>query len=171
MMREKSDLSRREFLGSTAAAMAVAGGMNLRASDAADAAEVTPAVRSSPASILVLYLAKPVPSWPRPDFKPQDDIQRIRPVLETFETRPQLSVKFTGHELLRVPEDLSRVQGGLQEADGLLVFNLTAGTTGLSGQPFSPRADAWNSWPRAISAILRRLCACWRLGTTFARVR
>jgi len=156
-MREKSDLSRREFLGSTAAAMAVAGGMNLRASDAADAAEVTPAVRSSPASILVLYLAKPVPSWPRPDFKPQDDIQRIRPVLEAFETRPQLSVKFTGHELLRVPEDLSRVQGGLQEADGLLVFNLTSGVMNLieplskSGlplvlfsQPYS--GHDWSQW-------------------------
>lgn len=162
-MRKRSDLSRREFLGSTAAAMAVAGGMNLRAAVPPNAAAMTPGVRPSPASILVLYLAKPVPTWPRPDFKPQDDIQRLRPALEAFESKPELSVKFTGHDLLRVPEDLSRVQGALREADGLLVFNLTSTVMNLIGplsetglplvlfsQPYS--GHDWSQW----SALLAK---------------
>jgi len=156
-MRETNDLSRREFLGSTATALAVAGGMNLRVADPANAAETSPAPRPLPATIHVLYLAKPIPTWPRPDFKPQDDIQRIRPVLEAFEARPEPAVRFAGHELLRVPEDLSRVQGALKDADGLLVFNLTSTVMNLieplseSGlplvlfsQPYS--GHDWSQW-------------------------
>ena len=108
-MSNKRDLSRREFLGTTAAAMAVAGGVNLQASVPAEGGIAAPAVQASPVTILVLYLAKPVPTWPRPDLKPQDEIQRIRPVLEAFEAKPEPAVRFTGHELLRVPDDLSRL--------------------------------------------------------------
>ncbi len=161
-MPKKSDISRREFLGTTAAAMAVAGGMKPQTPISAAAESAAPAVRPSPASILVLYLAKPVPTWPRPDFKPQDDIQRIRPVLEAFEARPELAVKFLGHELLRVPDDLSRVQGAIQEADGLLVFNLTSTVMNLIGplsesgsplvlfsQPYS--GHDWSEWSNLLS--------------------
>jgi hypothetical protein len=161
-MRETNDLSRREFLGSTATALAVAGGMNLRVADPANAAETSPAPRPLPATIHVLYLAKPIPTWPRPDFKPQDDIQRIRPVLEAFEARPEPAVRFAGHELLRVPEDLSRVQGALKDADGLLVFNLTSTVMNLieplseSGlplvlfsQPYS--GHDWSQWSRLLA--------------------
>jgi len=156
-MPNKSDLSRREFLGTTAVALTVAGEMNQQASVPAEAGGAAPAVRLSPALILVLYLAKPVPTWPRPDFKPQDDIQRIRPVLEAFEAKPEPAVRFMGHELLRVPDDLSRVQGAMQEADGLLVFNLTSTVMNLidplseSGlplvlfsQPYS--GHDWSQW-------------------------
>jgi hypothetical protein len=136
--------------------------MNLRASAPAEAGGVAPTVRLSPASILVLYLAKPVPTWPRPDFKPQDDIQRIRPVLDAFEERPEPAVKFVGHELLRVPGDLSRVQGAMREADGLLVFNLTSTVMNLidplseSGlplvlfsQPYS--GHDWSRWSNLLA--------------------
>jgi hypothetical protein len=161
-MTNESHLSRREFLSTTAAAMAVAGGVDLQASVPAQAGATAPPVRLSPASILVLYLAKPVPTWPRPDFNPQDDIQRIRPVLEAFEARPELAVRFQGHELLRVPDDLSRVQGAIQGADGLLVFNLTSTVMNLidplsdSGlplvlfsQPYS--GHDWSQWSNLLA--------------------
>ena len=161
-MSNKRDLSRREFLGTTAAAMAVAGGVNLQASVPAEGGTAAPAVQASPVTILVLYLAKPVPTWPRPDLKPQDEIQRIRPVLEAFEAKPEPAVRFTGHELLRVPGDLSRVQGAIQEADGLLVFNLTSTVMNLidplseSGlplvlfsQPYS--GHDWSEWSHLLA--------------------
>jgi hypothetical protein len=126
-MKTRNGISRRTFLGSAAAAVAVARGVSLKAApEAAMRATAAPADRQPPARILTLYLAKPIPTWPRPDFQPQDDIRRIRPVLEGFQARPELAVNFFGHELLRVPDDLGRVQPALQEADGLVVFNLTS---------------------------------------------
>jgi len=161
-MPNKNDISRREFLGTTAAAMAVAGGMNAQASGRVEPADAAPEVRLSPASILVLYLAKPVPTWPRPDFKPQDDIQRLRPMLEAYEAKPELAVKFTGHELLRVPADLSRVDAAIRQADGLLVFNLTSTVMNLIGplsesglplvlfsQPYS--GHDWSAWSNLLA--------------------
>ncbi len=161
-MANNSDISRREFLGMTAAAMAVAGKASLQDRAHAAVGATDPSAPLSPASILVLYLAKPVPTWPRPDFKPQDDIQRIRPVLEAFEARPEPAVRFLGHELLRVPDDLSRVQVAIQEADGLLVFNLTSTVMNLidplsdSGlplvlfsQPYS--GHDWSQWANLLA--------------------
>jgi hypothetical protein len=127
-MKTRQGLSRREFLGSAAVAVTAGSGVTLPASPAPvpAASEAAPDDRASAARILTLYLAKPVPTWPRPDFKPQDDIRRIRPVLEAFEAKPEPAVKFFGHELLRVPDDLARVQPAMKDADGLLVLNLTS---------------------------------------------
>lgn len=161
-MSNHKDLSRREFLGTTAAAMAVAGGMSPHSSILAEVGDAAPAVRLSPASILVLYLAKPVPTWPRSDFKPQDDVQRIRPVLEGFEAKRDLAVKFTGHEVLRVSDDLGRVQGAIKEADALLLFNLTSSMMNLIdplsdaglpvvmfSQPYS--GHDWSQWSKLLA--------------------
>jgi hypothetical protein len=161
-MSNNNDLSRREFLGTTAAAMAVAGGINPRPSFLSQGGDAAAAVRLTPATILVLYLAKPVPTWPRSDFKPQDDIQRIRPALEGIEAKRQPAVKFTGHELLRVPDDLSRVQGAIQQADGLLLFNLTSSVMNLIdplsdaglpvvmfSQPYS--GHDWSQWSKLLA--------------------
>ena len=161
-MPNNHDISRREFLGTTAVAMAAAGRMKPQAAQAVAEGKAEPVDRPSPASILVLYLAKPVPTWPRPDFQPQDDIQRIRPVLEAFEAKPELGVKFTGHKLLRVPEDLAPVWEAIQAADGLLVFNLTSTVMNLidplseSGlplvlcsQPYS--GHDWSQWSDLLS--------------------
>jgi len=161
-MPKSSGLSRREFLGTTASAMAIAGGMDLQAAIPANADEAAPAIHPAPASILVLYLARPDPSWPRPDFQPHDDIQRIRPWLEAFEAKRDPAAKFTGHEVLRVPGDLSRVQGAIQEADGILAFNLTSGVRNLvdplneSGRPlvlFSQPYSGhdWSVWPSLLA--------------------
>jgi hypothetical protein len=134
---KKRGLSRRAFLGSAAATMAAASGASLEAL-AAETRSATgaasPAANCSPrANILTLYLAKPVPTWPRPDFDPQDDIRRIRPILEGFEAKPEPAVRFFGHELLRVPDDLFHLQPSLRQADGLLVFNLTSTVMNLLG--------------------------------------
>jgi hypothetical protein len=155
----KRGLSRREFLGS--AAVAAAGGASLQGSlvesrGATDAASSV-ASRTPRANILTLYLAKPVPTWPRPDFDPQGDIRRIRPILEGIEARPASAVRFFGHELLRVPDDLFHLQPALRQADGLLAFNLTSTVMNLIGplsetgvpmvlfsQPYS--GHDWSQW-------------------------
>jgi hypothetical protein len=122
----------------------------------------TPGERVSPARILVIYLAKPIPTWPRPDFKPEDDIRHIRPVLEGYEAKGDTGVKFFGHQLLRVPNQLSAVETQLREADGLLVFNLTSGVMNmidplsqkglplvLFSQPYS--GHDWARWSELLS--------------------
>ena len=161
-MRITNDLSRREFLGTTAAALASTGKSSLREAGPRSGAGTMPALRPWPATIHVLYLAKPIPTWPRPDFEPQDDIQRIRRALEVFEAEPELAVKFTGHELLRVPEDLLWVRGALQESDGLLIFNLTSTVRNLieplseSGLPLVMFAQPysghdWSLWSELLA--------------------
>jgi len=129
-MKTHHRLSRRAFLGSAATTVAVASGISSQARAAAgqspSSLPAAPAERHPRAKILTLYLAKPIPTWPRPDFNPQDDIRRIRAVLARYEARPEPAVQFFGHELLRVPDDLSRLQASLGQADGLLVFNLTS---------------------------------------------
>jgi len=159
-MKACAGLSRRAFLGSAAGAVAVASGVKLNASagGAQGAVSQTSALGDrAPARILTIYLAKPVPTWPRPDFNPQDDIRRIRPVLAGFEAKPEPGVRFFGHELLRVPDDLARVQSARKEADGLLVFNLTSTVMNLIdplteaglplvlfSQPYS--GHDWSEW-------------------------
>ena len=161
-MKERKGISRREFLGSAAAAAAVAKGGSWSAIPGTESEARTPGEHSSPAKILVLFLAKPVPTWPRPDFEPEDDIRRIRPVLEGYEAKPDPAVKFYGHHLLRVPDHLSRVEAQLKEADGLLVFNLTSSLMKmidplsqkglplvLFSQPYS--GHDWAGWSRLLS--------------------
>lgn len=139
---KKIGLSRRAFLGSAAATVAAASGASLEASLAQTGSAVSaappPGSRAPRVNILTLYLAKPVPTWPRPDFNPQDDIRRIRPLLEGLEAKPEPAVRFFGHELLRVPDDLSHLQPSLRQADGLLVFNLTSTVMNL----IRPLSDA-----------------------------
>lgn len=160
-MKTRHRLSRRAFLGSAAATVAVASGVSSKASSAtargAASLPVAPAERRARANILTLYLAKPIPTWPRPDFDPQDDIRRIRAVLARYEARPEPAVQFFGHELLRVPDNLSRLQPSLRQADGLLVFNLTSTVMNmieplseaglplvLFSQPYS--GHDWSEW-------------------------
>ena len=129
--REKG-LSRRAFLGSALAAGIVVKGAGMESVPASRASsrrgEAQP---ESSANIHVLYLAKPIPTWPREGFKPEEDISRIRPILANLEARPELGLRFDGHELLRVPEHLPPVQPALEKADGLLVFNLTSTVSNL----------------------------------------
>jgi len=160
-MKTRHHLSRRAFLGSAAATVAMASGVSSRARPAvAEGPSTLPAapVEHQPrANILTLYLAKPVPTWPRPDFDPQDDIRRIGPVLEGIEAKPEPAVRFFGHELLRVPDDLFHLQPTLRQADGLLIFNLTSTVMNLIGplsetgvpmvlfsQPYS--GHDWSEW-------------------------
>jgi hypothetical protein len=122
----------------------------------------TPGERISPTRILVIYLAKPIPTWPRPDFKPEDDIRHIRPVLESYEAKADPAIQFFGHQLLRVPAHLSAVEPQLREADGLLIFNLTSTVMNmidplsqkglplvLFSQPYS--GHDWARWSELLS--------------------
>lgn len=81
--------------------------------------------------IKVVYLAKPVPTWPFPDFNPQDDMQKINVILQDFKKMWDFPVEFTGGELLRLPEHVDSIQGTVKDADGILLFNLTSGVAGI----------------------------------------
>ena len=129
----KEGLSRRAFLGSTvvAGAATCALDFSLAAGSNNDVAPSGVTNSCCPARIHVLYLAKPVPTWPKPDFKPEDDIKKIRPILANLEACKDLNVNFIGYELLRVLEHVTPIEPALAQADGLLIFNLTSGVSHL----------------------------------------
>jgi hypothetical protein len=117
-----SDLSRRDFL-SAAGAMAAgaAGGNGLWGADAGDVAgESQPVTR-----IRKIYLAKPVPTWPKPDLDVPAEVRRIEERLAGLSGRMQ-GIELVGGELYRVPQDVPATAEALGDPDGFLLFNLTS---------------------------------------------
>ncbi len=126
-MEDSLSMNRRAFIGSAAAA-----GFGIKAAAGYTAeAELNKTIKERSTKrgktiVKVLYLAKPVPTWPFPNFNPQDDIAKIDAVLKDFTKSWEMPVEFLGGELLRVPEHVHQVIPTLKEADGLLLFNLTS---------------------------------------------
>src|SRR5512143_1008701 len=97
-----SELSRRAFIGGTAVGIAAA-----YASTAAGAAPGTrPAGGGTPKTrIRKIYLAKPVPSWPKPSLDLPDEMKRIDTQLAGLADRME-GIELEGGELYRKPEDV-----------------------------------------------------------------
>lgn len=118
-----SDLiNRREFLGVSAAG---AGAVLLgsRSLLAVGAEEWPP--RLPPVKIRKVYLAKPIPTWPKPDLDIPAEINRLEKHLADAE-RKLGDVKFVGGDLLRVAGDAEHLAKNLGDVEGLMVFNLTS---------------------------------------------
>jgi hypothetical protein len=118
-----SDFSRREFLSATTGTIAIhvagSGSAILAATDAA-------ALGSMPGTrIRRVYLAKPVPSWPKPDLDVQGEIRRIDERLAALASQMP-GIQLEGGELYRVPQDVPSSVAALGNPDGLLIFNLTS---------------------------------------------
>jgi hypothetical protein len=94
-----------------------------RAAMAAEGEEWPP--KLPPVKIRKVYLAKPIPTWPRPDLDIPAEIARLEKHLTDAEQKLG-DVKFVGGELLRVAADAEKLTGGLGDVEGLMVFNLTS---------------------------------------------
>ncbi len=104
-----------------------------------------------------IYLAKPVPTWPKPDLNVAAEIRRIDTQLAALADRMP-GIRLEGGELYRVPDEVPSSLQALGNPDGLLVFNLTStvsshieklASTGLPtilfSQPYS--GHDWSSIP------------------------
>lgn len=122
------DLSRREILGAAAVAGVVAAGCSQHAqriSRDVEPAEVVRTTRRSQTRIRKVYLAKPVPTWPKPSLDVQAEMKRIDGILAGMADRMG-GIQLEGGDLYRVPEEMPGTAEALGHPDGLLVFNLTS---------------------------------------------
>ena len=122
-----SDLiNRREFLGASAAGMGaflLDGRLGSSVVMAGEGAEWPPKLHT--VKIRKVYLAKPVPTWPKPDLDIPAEIARLEKHLADAE-RQLGDVQFVGGELLRVAADAEKLADNIGNVDGVLVFNLTS---------------------------------------------
>ncbi|MBD3185833.1 hypothetical protein GF325_03305 [Candidatus Bathyarchaeota archaeon] len=119
--------------------------------------------------IYKIFLAKRVPTWPKPDLDLNDEISRLNGILDeiTAEVREErgYSTNFTGGDLVYTPADIMKAGESMDGADGLIMFNLTSGVRSLIdpvvdcaiehdipiiffSQPFS--GHDWGSYPRLL---------------------
>ncbi len=126
------DLSRREILGAAAVMGVVAAGCSQQPRSIgrdAEPAEVAATTKRPRTRIRKIYLAKPVPTWPKPSLDVQAEVKRIEGILAGMADRLD-GIQLEGGDLYRVPEDIPSTAEALGNPDGLLVFNLTS-TVGL----------------------------------------
>jgi len=74
----------------------------------------------------VVFMAKPVPTWPYPDVDLQEEIRTVRNALSEVLKGIDRPLEITGGELLRTAEDALGIRASLGNADGILAFNLTS---------------------------------------------
>ncbi len=127
-----------------------------------------PAALDLPATrIRKIYLAKPVPTWPKPDLDIAAEMRSIDDRLSALAGTP--GVRLEGGELYRVPESVPASAAALGNPDGLLVFNLTSTVsphierlassglpTILFSQPYS--GHDWSAVPEMRAQGRRILC-------------
>lgn len=111
-----------------------------------------------PVKIRKIYLAKPIPTWPKPDLDIPAEIARLEKHLANAE-RKLGDVKFVGGDLLRVAGDAEHLAENLGDVAALMVFNLTSGVghllarlvdTGLPTAMFS-QLYSGHDWARIAS--------------------
>ncbi len=121
------DLSRREILGAAAVMGVVAAGCSQQAGirPSAEPAEVVATTRRPRTRIRKIYLAKPVPTWPKPSLDVQAENKRIDGILASMSDRLE-GIQLEDGGLYRVPEDVPATPEALGNPHGLLVFNLTS---------------------------------------------
>jgi hypothetical protein len=161
-----ADFSRREFLSTaagTTAAYLASGGKAMAAFGGSPATLDLPVTR-----IRKVYLAKPVPTWPKPDLDVAAEMRMIEQRLSTLAGGTP-GLRLEGGELYRLPEDVPHSAAALGNPDGLLVFNLTSTVsnhierlassglpTVLFSQPYS--GHDWSAVPEMRAKGHRILC-------------
>ncbi len=112
------NVSRREFMAATTIAGAAA------------SIPVAPSVQGGADHLPItrirkVYLAKPVPTWPKPSLDVAAEIRRIEERLSGL-TAHLPGIVLEGGELYRLPDEVPSSGDALGRPDGLLVFNLTS---------------------------------------------
>jgi len=77
-----------------------------------------------PVRVRVIFLAKPVPTWPTPYLDVQAECKRVDTELRKV-AKQVPDIELAGGDLLRVAEDLEKLKGTMEGIDGIIVFNLT----------------------------------------------
>lgn len=115
-------VTRRQFglsLGASSVALSAAG------------SAVLPQPWMGPAVVQKVYLAKPQPTWPRPDLDIDREKAEIEAKLAELEGKHPGQVRFVGGELLKVGDDISGWIRALGDVDAILVVDLTSGLSPL----------------------------------------
>ena len=102
----------------------------VQAARSAEAPASRPAGDSRPTRIRTIYLAKPIPSWPKPDLDVQAEVRRCEAELAKA-LKGLIGIRTEGADLFRTAADVPASAKALGDPDGLLVFNLTS-TVGSS---------------------------------------
>ena len=125
------ELSRRDFFASTltAGSMLARSGLNkgLAAEDASASAKTATRIQ-------VVYMAKPVPTWPCPDLDVKAEMDKINKQLRDLQKQCSHPVQFCGGQLVCTADDMPGFLAGVRQVDGILAFNLTS----TCGPMFSP---------------------------------
>ncbi len=81
--------------------------------------------------IHTLFLAKAIPSWPKPDLDVEKEVERLREELDAVSAEILRSrgirVEFSGNNIALTPEDVMSQKEKCRTTDGILFFNLTSG--------------------------------------------
>ncbi|UCD29573.1 MAG: hypothetical protein JSV03_03585 [Planctomycetota bacterium] len=153
-------LNRREFVAITAAGTIMLsgqpGGRQTLAADNENWPQL-PRVK-----IHKVYAGRTGHAWPKPKFKPHDEVAKFERHLAKVEQKLG-DVKFVGGELVQNPQQAAQVAAKLKDADGVLLFHLSISTvkemqkivdagkpTVIFSQPFS--GHGWmdvNQWRKA----------------------
>ncbi len=116
-------LSRRGFLGASAAAVSIGRTTLSRAQEVQDAP-------SGPVRVHCIYAGRPRQAWPKPAFDPRAEMERFERALQ--EMKPALAgVELTGGQLVQTPEEAARAVAAARQADGILLVHLTLGVLPL----------------------------------------
>jgi len=84
---------------------------------------------SGPAIVKKVYIAKPVPTWPRPDLDVKQERAMMEGKLAEVERKHAGMIRFTGGDLLVAGNDISGWVRDAGDADGILIVDLTSGTS------------------------------------------
>lgn len=124
-----ANLNRREFLEASAAgAGAILAGR--LSSQIAGAAEAKQWPTKLPTVKIHKVFVAGRPSWPRPDLDIEAEVAMLEKHLANTE-RQLGDVKFIGGQIVRTPEQAAQVAATFNDADGVIVFNLTCIVTHL----------------------------------------
>lgn len=124
-MNQKNKMSRRDFMSTTAGTA----GTFLALSSLGAKAEFAEKMLSSEREktvIKVVYMAKPVPTWPCPDIDLNAEMKKINSILTDLKNKTDRNIEFVGRELVRTADDIPRFQKNLGDIDGIFAFNLTS---------------------------------------------
>jgi len=139
-----SGISRRAFLGTSGAISSGLLFSGLTSSQSATPVVANEWERQPPVRIYVVYLGMDHAGWPKPDFVPADEIQKVfAPYLATLEQKLG-DVEFIGGDLLKDTISAEGANSLLpkiaeEKADAILVVHLTFGTAA----PFAALASTW----------------------------